>query len=203
MDLSTCKFFVRDVKIMKQLNVYLREVLIVEQKTLLIRSRITPEVFREFALFDTMYRQKRYRRPVLFAAILAAFACICFTQHSRNDQAILLGAVLLAVGLGLPAAYILFFLYSVHKKSKQLNLKNAPEAYTVKLSPERVVVTAGEQRAEYAWKDILYVYRIRHSTCLYVGANRAYLLPVSSRREEDKRWALISERTEKRKDLRK
>lgn len=176
-----------------------------EQKTLLIQSRITPEVFREFALFDTMYRQKRYRRPVLFAAILAVFACICFTQQGRNDQAILLGAVLLAVGLGLPAAYILFFLYSVHKKSKQLNLKNAPAAYTVKLSPELVVVTAGKQRAEYEWKDILYVYRIRHSTCLYVSANRAYLLPASKQREEDKRWAFISEHTpaEKRIDLRK
>lgn len=174
-----------------------------EQTTLLIRSRITPEVFREFALFDTMYRQKRYRRPLLFAAILAVFACICFTQQSRNGQAVLLGAVLLAVGLGLPAAYILFFLYSVHKKSKQLDLKNAPEAYTVTLTPELVVVTAGKERAEYTWKEILYAYRIRHSTCLYVGANRAYLLPRSDRREEDRRWALISRQTEKRKDLRK
>lgn len=174
-----------------------------ERNTLLIQSRITPEVFREFALFDTMYRRKQYRRPLLFAAIMAAFACVCFAQQSRSDQAVLLGAVLLAVGLSLPTAYILFFLYSVHKKSKQLNLKDAPAAYTVTLSPERVVVTAGRERAEYAWKDLLYVYRIRHSTCLYVGANRAYLLPASDRREEDKLWALISERTEKRRDLRK
>lgn len=175
-----------------------------ERNALLIQSRITPEVFREFALFDTMYRQKRYRGPLLFAAILAVFACICFTQQGRNDQAVLLGGVLLAVGLGLPAAYILTFLYSVFKKAKQLKLADAPAAYTVKLSPEFVAVTAGEQRAEYAWKDILYVYRIRHSTCLYVGANRAYLLPVSNQREEDKRWALILERvpSEKRKDLR-
>lgn len=177
-----------------------------ERKALLIQSRITPEVFREFALFDTMYRQKRYRGPVLFAAILAVFACICFSQQGRNGQAVLLGAVLLAVGLGLPAAYILSFLYSVYKKSRQLGLKNAPAAYTVTLSPELVVVvTAGEQRAEYAWKDVLQVYRIKRSTCLYVSASRAYLLPVSDRREEDKRWALISERVpaEKREDLRK
>lgn len=96
-------------------------------------------------------------------------------------------------------------LYSVYKKSRQLGLKNAPAAYTVTLSPELVVVTAGEQRAEYAWKDVLQVYRIKRSTCLYVSAGRAYLLPVSDRREEDKRWALISERVpaEKREDLRK
>lgn len=176
-----------------------------EPNALRIQSRITPEVFREFALFDTMYRQKRYRRPLLFAAILAVFACICFTQQSRNGQAVLLGAVLLAVGLGLPAAYVLFFLYSVHKKSKQLNLKNAPEAYAVTLSPDTVVVTAGDQRAEYAWDSIVYVYRIKHSTCLYVSANRAYLLPASTPHEEEKRWALISKQIppEKRIDRRK
>lgn len=172
-----------------------------ERNTLLIQSRITPEVFREFAVFDTMYRRKRYRRPLLFAAIMAAFACVCFTQQSRSAQAILLGSVLLLVGLGLPAAYILTFLWSVRKRAKQQ--ADAPAAYTVALSPERVVVTAGKERAEYAWKDILYVYRIRRSTCLYVSADRAYLLPVSDRSEEDKLWALISERTEKRKDLRK
>lgn len=72
-----------------------------EGKTLLIQSKITPEVFRKFALFDTTYQQKRYRRPLLFAA------------------------------------------------------------------------------------------------------NRAYLLPASDRWEEDKLWALISEQTGKRRDLRK
>ena len=68
-----------------------------------------------------------------------------------------------------------------------------------------MVVTAGEQRAEYPWKDILYVYRIRRSTCLYVSVNRAYLLPISNQREEDSRWTIISERVppEKRRDLRK
>lgn len=176
-----------------------------EPKTLVIQSKITPEVFREFALFDTMYRQKRYRSPLLFAAILTVFACICFTQQGRREQAILLGAVLLTVGLGLPTAYILFFLYSVHKKSKQLNLKDAPTAYTVKLSPKAMAVTAGEQRAEYAWKDVVAVYRIKHSTCVYVSASRAYLLPVSEQREENERWDLISQHIppEKRNDLRR
>lgn len=174
-----------------------------ERNTLLIQSRITPEVFREFALFDTMYRQKRYRRPLLFAVIMAVFACVCFTRQGHNDQAVLIGAVLLIVGLGLPAAYILTFLWSVRKRAKQIPPVDAPAAYTVELSPEGVVVAAGKERAEYGWKDILYVYRIQRSTCLYVSANRAYLLPASDQREEDELWALISERTEKRRDLRK
>lgn len=176
-----------------------------EQNTLLIQAKITPEGFREFALFDTMYRQKRYRSPLLFAAILAVFACICFSQQGRHEQAVLLGGVLLAVGLGLPLAYILIFLSSVNTKAKQLKLGSAPAAYTVFLSPEAVVVTAGEQRVEYAWEDIVYAYRIKRSTCLYVSPNRAYLLPIASQKEETERWSLVSVQLppERRTDLRK
>lgn len=177
-----------------------------KQNALVIQSRITPEVFREFAVFDTMYRQKRFLRPLVFTVIMAGFAAVCFSQRGQRPQAALLGGVLLAVGLGLPLVYFFTFLYSVYKQAKQLKGKKAPLAYTVELSPERVTVTAGEQRQEYRWEDILYVYRIRRSSCLYISANRAYLLPAADDgREEEKRWDLISDHipAEKRKDLRK
>lgn len=177
-----------------------------KQNALVIQSRITPEVFREFAVFDTLYRQKRFLRPLVFTAIMAGFAAVCFSQQGERSQAALLGGVLLAVGLGLPLVYFLMFFYSVYKQAKQLKGKKAPLAYTVELSPERVTVTAGEQRQEYRWEDILYVYRIRHSCCLYISANRAYLLPADDDgREEEKRWGLISDHipAEKRRDLRK
>lgn len=177
-----------------------------KQNTLLIQSRITPEAFREFAVFDTLYRQKRYLRPLVFAAILAGFAAVCFSQRGQREQAALLGGVLLAVGLGLPLVYFLTFFYSVYKQAKQLKGKKAPLAYTVELSQEQVAVLVGEQRMEYRWEDILAVYRIRHSTCLYVAANRAYLLPAAADgREEQKRWAFLCEHisNKNRKDLRK
>lgn len=174
-------------------------------KDITIQARITPEVFREFALFDAMYRQKRYRGPLLFAVILTGFACVCFSQQGRREEAVLLGGVLLAVGFGLPLAYILIFLSSVRAKAKELKLDNVSVSYTVSLSPKTVVVTAGEQRAEYAWKNIVYAYRVKRSICLYVGANRAYLLPIAGQQEETERWSLISRQLppERRKDLRK
>lgn len=176
-----------------------------KQNNLVIQSRIGPEVFREFAVFDTLYRQKRYLRPLLFAAIMGAFAAVCFSQRGQREQAALLGGVLLAVGLGLPLVYFLTFFYSVYKQAKQLKGKKAPLAYTVELSQEQLAVLIGEQRAEYRWEDILVIYRIRHSTCLYVAANRAYLLSAADGREEEKRWAFLCEHipNKKRRDLRK
>ena len=172
--------------------------------SLLIQCGITPEIFREFAVFDTMRRQKRWRGPALFAAMMTAFACVCFAQRGRHEQAVLIGGVLLAVGLGLPAAYFISFFLSVGKRAKQLKPDGANVAYTVTLSPESAAVTDGKQRAEYAWKDIVFAYRIRKSTCLYVAANRAYLLPAGDRHDEEC-WALITRQVppERRKDLRK
>lgn len=177
-----------------------------KQNALVIQSRITSEVFREFAVFDTMYRQKRFVRPLVFAAIMAGFACVCFAQRGQREQAALLGFVLLAVGLGLPLVYFLTYFYSVYKQARQLKRDKAPLAYTVELSAEHIAVTAGEQRTEYRWEDILWAYRIRHSTCLYVAANRAYLLPAAADgREEEKRWDFLCEHipNKKRRDLRK
>lgn len=177
-----------------------------KQNTLVIQSRISPEVFREFAVFDTICRQKRFLRPLVFAAIMAAFAAVCFSQRGQRPQAALLGGVLLAVGLGLPLVYFATFFYSVYKQAGQLKGKKAPLAYSVELSPEGAAVIAGQERRQYRWDEFLWVYRIRRSTCLYISAGRAYLLPADDDgREEEKRWDLICGHipAEKRKDLRK
>lgn len=168
-----------------------------------IQSRITPEIFREFAIFDTLRRQKRYKGPLLFAFIMIGFAVICFTQVGRRGQAGLLGGVLLSVGIFLPAVYILTFLFSVRKRARQLEREKKP-AYTVELSAKRVTATAGDERAKYTWNKILYAYRLRRSICLYIAANRAYILPAGDEGDDDI-WAFVCGHIpeNKRKDLRK
>ena len=157
-----------------------------------VQSKITPEIYREFTIFDTLRRQKRYKAPLLFALIMIGFSVVCFTQVGRRAQAGLLGGVLLTVGILLPAVYILTFLNSVNKKAKQLErVKNLP-AYTVELSPERVTATAGKERLEYIWNDILYVYRLQRCIALFVAAGKAFVLPVGDD-GDDALWTLICE----------
>lgn len=169
-----------------------------------VRSKITPETFREFAVFDTFRRQKRYKGPLLFALIMTGFAVICFTQVGRREQAGMLGGLLLTVGIWLPAVYILNFLYSVNKKAKQLERVGNKAAYTVELSGEGVTVTAGGERTDYDWDGIECVYRLKRCVCLYVTANRAYILPAGDKGDDDI-WVLVcrSASENKRKNLRK
>lgn len=150
----------------------------VAKDPLTIQARITPAVFREFALYDTLIRQKRWRGLGLFAAIMAGFGVVCFLMRGIREQAVFLGCVLLAVGITLPFAYFLSFLLSIRAQSRQMRLKNAPVAYTLTLSEEKIEVAAGGKTTEYKWSDVVYVRRLMHSTALYVGPQQAYLLPV-------------------------
>lgn len=161
------------------------------QKELKIEAKITPEAFREFSRFDTLTRQKRYKSPLLFLLIMAAFAGVCFTQVGRRSSAMLLGCVLLGVGLGLPAAYFLSFFLSVRNNARLLAQKKVAAAYTVILSSTGITIPLGGKDLTYRWDSIFYVYRIRRSTCIYVEKDRAYMLPLQDPETEAQIWTLI------------
>lgn len=160
-----------------------------ERKTLIIPAKIDAEIFRRFALYDTFVRQGRWRSPALFAGILGAAAAVCFLMRQSRDGAALLGGVLLAVGLGLPAFYVLNYLWSVRKQGRRLDSSRI--AYTLHLREEGLLVAAGQERMEYPWDQIVLACRDRGCTYLYVGPQRAFLLPDCPQSEAA--WALLRE----------
>ena len=161
-----------------------------EQKTLIIPAKIDGQTFFRFALFDTFRRQGRWKAPALFAAIFAAAAAVCFALRQRRTGAALLGGVLLAVGLGLPAAYVLSFLLSVRRRGKALD--GSKIAYTIHLKEEGVLALTGEQQAEYRWEEIHRAYRAQTCLYLYVSAQKAFLLPECPQSEAV--WEILRRR---------
>lgn len=165
------------------------------KKELLIPARITPDVFREFAVYDAMKRQKRWRGPLAFALVFMAFSAVCYTQAARVRGAGLLGTVLLAVGLGLPAAYFANFFLSVKNQGQRLGGQNAPIAYTVRLREEGVLAEQGKDRMELGWQQLYAAVRLQHSVCVYVTARQAYLLPGEAEEKDGEEiWTWVRER---------
>ena len=164
-----------------------------EARTMRVQSRITPEVFREFALFDTFRRQKRHIRPLLFAGIMILFAAVCFTQVGRHESALLLGCVLAVIGVGLPVVYILYYLNSVRRECDKLKAAGSPVAYELELASAQVRAFAGGKQRDYSWKKIHGAYRIQRCICLYMTPRQAYLLPnTGDEGHEKKLWELIT-----------
>lgn len=159
-------------------------------KQLTVQAVIDGKTYTEFAVFDVLRRQRRWLRPLLFAAIFTAFSLLAFFRKEKAEQAMLLGWVLLAVGLVLPLAYFLSFYLSVRRQAKKQDGKEA--AYTLTLDEAGLTVQKGEQTAQYAWASLEAVYGLRRSICFYPDRIHAFLLPVS---DGDKRseeiWSLI------------
>ena len=51
-----------------------------KQVELSVPVQIDADIFRDFAAFDVLQRQKRWRRPLVFALAMLVFAVICFAQ---------------------------------------------------------------------------------------------------------------------------
>lgn len=159
---------------------------------LILEARVTPEVFREFAFFDTFRRQKRWKGPVLFALIMGGFAAVCFALRESREQAVFIGTVLLVVGLGLPAAYVLSFFLSVRRQEKALKAAGSPVAYRLRLEEEGLSARQGEQEERCPWNQVVEAWRLRRCMCVYVDEGRAYLLPPRDEEEGERLWAFLT-----------
>lgn len=146
-------------------------------KPIVVESIIDAKTFSDFAWFDLLRVQGRWRRPALFAAFFILLAILAFSRSGKVDQAPLLGGVLLVVGIGLPLVYFGGFFLSVRKQRRSFSGKEP--SYRVELDETGIIVTKGSQKAQYAWGSITSAWRIRRSVCLYVDARHAFLIPLS------------------------
>lgn len=145
-----------------------------------IKVELSKRVFRRFGIFDTWIRRRQWRSPALFACILCLCGAICFTRRQVSGAGFL-GTVLIIVGLGIPAAYVLSFFLSLHRQAAIQKLDRPQYAYTVTLSeePEGIAVENGREKAVYRWDQVHHAYRGALAVYLYISPQRAFLLPYA------------------------
>lgn len=142
-----------------------------------IKVNLDEKTFIRFGLFNAFSRQRIWRRPALFAAILGAAAAVCFVLHQRRG-AVLLGSVLLIVALGLPAAWFLSYYLSLRGQARAQELYAGKYVYTLLLSPEDgLVVDNGREHVVCPWDKLYHIHRSPRATYLYITPQRAVLIP--------------------------
>ena len=160
----------------------------------IIPCRITPEIFQEFAWFDLLRQKKRWRAPLFFTTVMAAFSAVCFLASGRVRGAVLLGCVLLGVGIILPLGWMLSFYQSVRAEAKRLKLAQAPIAYTLHLTDQGVGVTKGKEKANFSWGQLYRACFLRRCICLYAAPGKAFLLPIEAETKGERLWEKICRR---------
>lgn len=141
--------------------------------------KLTAKGFRDFAVYDTLVRQRRWVLPAVFCLILSGSAAICYALRDRSPNAGLLVGVLLAVGLGLPAVYFVSFWNSVRQQIRRMGLTEPKAVYTVTLDGQGVHVDAGEEHLDHPWAELYQAHLRPDAVYLYPSPKRAYLLPYA------------------------
>lgn len=139
---------------------------------------LSEALFRRFTMFDILKRRKMWRSPVIFAGILGSCAIICYIMH-HVDGAVMLGSVLLAVGLGMPAVYFSTFFSSLRKEIKNQNLKTPRQVYTLELShkTDGIFIRNKTEKVTYQWGQVFHVYQDKNATYLFLSSSRGFILP--------------------------
>ena len=142
------------------------------ERSITIPVRLDEKTFKRFSRFDMFTLRKRWVRPVIFSAILIAFAFVALL--ARKEQSGMIAAVLLAVGIGLPLVYFGTFLSQVNMQAARAKLKPARLVYTVTLRDEGVRIVNDqkeEEPQEAAWSSIRQAFRKKGCICFSVLCN--------------------------------
>ncbi len=142
--------------------------------------------FKRFAYFDTIYCKHRYRRPLLFFLLMAAFSGVCFSMVGSRENALLLACVLLAVALILPLGYLLHYAISLRDQAKTLHLYYPREVYTLRFTDEAFYATptGQEKPLRLPWGKLHHAYRTSNAIYIYINDARAFLVPLQAASEQ-------------------
>jgi len=141
-----------------------------------IRVHLDEKTFTDFAVFNTFKLNKTLKQPLLFCAIMLAFAVVCLLI--RRQQSVMTAVVLAAVGVGMPVYHILRFRFSTRKSIQSSGLPR--EAYELILGEQDVSIqslAAGGNSVTLKWKEFHHAYRVQNCIYLYAMPQRAFLLP--------------------------
>ena len=139
--------------------------------------KMDEKIFKRFSHWDTFHLRKRWRRPALFCAIMAAFAIVCFVL--RKEESVLIGSVLLIIALGLPLIWVGFYFSSVRLQAVQLKLEKPRPVYTIALGDDIRIHNdlKPEPDVTVRWEQVFGIWRDKKATYLYVTAAKGFILP--------------------------
>ena len=147
--------------------------------TVTTHVRMDAGIFRRFGFFDTFVLRRRWVSPAVFSGIFVIFAVICFCLREKA-QSTLLGGVLLAVGLLLPACYFLSFYLQMNDQVRRLGIKKPKPVYSLVIGRSDIHITNDmkeEDEVVLPWGNVMGVWRDRRATYIYANAARAFILP--------------------------
>ena len=100
-----------------------------KEEAITVHVKMDEKIYKRFSYFDAFTLRKKWRSPVIFAAIMLVSGIVAFLV--ARQESVLIGTALLLVGLGLPVIWFASYISSVRLKAVQLQLEKPRPVYTV------------------------------------------------------------------------
>lgn len=156
------------------------------RKNLHLSITLGPGSFKNFAVFDTMTKQRKWRTPMSIGAAGIIGGFIAFMMQEMGENIFLLGVLLMVIGMFVPSMYFRKFYASINEQIKRMNIENPRHVYSIELSadPEGIVYYHPKEKTpagKFSWNTIEGVWRTEKAIYLYVDKTRALLVPDNSK----------------------
>ena len=151
-----------------------------------VQTKITPEIYINFAKFDTFMLKKRWFFPTFIAVCSIVMAATLYMK----------GMLLLAVTAGIVAIAFPVNYFNTFRKIMKENTRYAPRGaviddYLVNLTEEGFEIYSEEEEAECLWSDIHAAYRLSNCIALYIKKDQSFLISQFNEKRYEQIWAFI------------
>lgn len=154
-----------------------------------IQTKITPEIYKNFARFDTFILKKRWGFPAFFFLV---FAALCATLFMKQMNFFAMTSAVIAIAF--PVIY-----FNTFNRIMRDNTGNAPygaiiDDYLVTLTDDGVEIYSEEETAECTWESLRAAYLLYNCIALYIEKDKPFLISQFNEPRYEKIWAYICEK---------
>ena len=153
-----------------------------------VQTKITPEIYINFAKFDTFMLKKRWLLPAFVGIAFITLAATLYMMH----------LLLLCVTAGIVAIAFPMIYFNTFRKIMKENTHYAPRGaviddYLVNMTDDGFEIYSEEEQAECTWADMEAAYRLSNCIALYIKKDKPFLISQFNERRYEQIWAFICE----------
>lgn len=158
---------------------------------------LSEKQFKNFIIFDSMKKQRRYTTTVSITVLLFTLATLCYASLESFPKIEMLGNILIIFCVFLPTNYFRSFYNSVKEQAEKMKLSVPRHVYTINLSTSSNGIRyfyPNETTAagQYTWKNVDIAWKTRDAIYLYVTKEQALIIPKTTKSPEyDTIWQFI------------
>lgn len=158
---------------------------------------LSEKQFKNFIIFDSMKKQRRWKTTVSITILLFTLATLCYASLESFPKVEMLGNILIVICVFLPTNYFRSFYNSVKHETEKMKLTVPRHVYTINLSTSANGIhyfypNETTAAGQYTWKSVDIAWKTRDAIYLYVTPQQAFIIPKTTNSPDyDTIWQFI------------